>query len=109
MPTIPGGSICVFIKVFGDTILDADNGPPSFLGVRLKSCGEIRNEDVSFGRTAIYLENLTTIMDLKSALDCVYLSDTYRKISDYRTGLYFRGAGYAYSFLKHELVSGKMG
>lgn len=48
-------------------------------------------------------------MDLKSALNCVYNSDTYEKLSMPESGLYFQSSGYVYSYLKTELTTGKMG
>lgn len=37
------------------------------------------------------------------ALSTVYDSDTYSKICDFATGLYFQGSRYVYSYLKNEL------
>lgn len=42
------------------------------------------------------------------AIDVLYESETYKKICDPKTGLYFQGALYLYSFLKNELETGKM-
>lgn len=48
-------------------------------------------------------------MNFVDAVDTLYTSDTYSKLSDSNTGLYFQGANYVYSFLEHELVTGVMG
>lgn len=48
-------------------------------------------------------------MDLKSALNCVYNSETYTKLSIPETGLFFQSSGYVYSYLKTEITTGKIG
>lgn len=48
-------------------------------------------------------------MDLKSALNCVYNSETYAKLSMPETGLFFQSSGYVYSYLKKEITTGRMG
>ena len=42
--------------------------------------------------------------DLDTAIDCVYSSDIYKKLSDRRTGLFFQSPRYVLSFLKEELT-----
>ena len=42
-------------------------------------------------------------------LDIIYNSQTYDKITDLSTGLYFQSSGYNYDILKHELTYGKVG
>lgn len=43
------------------------------------------------------------------ALDTIYNSQTYDKIMDLSTGLYYQSSGYNYDILKHELKFGKVG
>ena len=43
------------------------------------------------------------------ALDIIYNSQTYDKITDLSTGLYFQSSAYNYDILKHELTYGKVG
>lgn len=45
-------------------------------------------------------------MNIPEALDALYNSETYAKLSDHRTGLYFQSTPYVYSFLKNELANG---
>ena len=45
---------------------------------------------------------------ISQAIDALYTSETYKKICDPKTGLYFQGPVYLYSFLKNELETGKM-
>ena len=44
-------------------------------------------------------------VDLKTALDIVYRSNTYSKLCDPRTHLMFQNPGYVYCYLKEELNS----
>lgn len=48
-------------------------------------------------------------LSITDALDTLYTSDTYAKLSDPNTGLYFQSSLYVYSFLKEELTTGKIG
>ena len=48
-------------------------------------------------------------LDLQSALGTLYDSDTYSKINDPLTGLYFQSSRYVYSFLENELHTGIIG
>lgn len=43
------------------------------------------------------------------AIDTLYSSDTYAKLREKETGLYFQSPKYVYSFLEHELQTGVMG
>jgi len=43
------------------------------------------------------------------AVDTLYTSDTYTKLCNKDTGLYYQSPKYVYSFLEHELKTGVMG
>lgn len=45
-------------------------------------------------------------MSVTESLDALYGSETYAKLSDPATGLYFQSSRYVYSFLKSELTTG---
>ena len=47
-------------------------------------------------------------MPMTEALDTLYNSETYEKLSDPRSGLYFQSPGYVYDFLDKEIEYGKM-
>lgn len=47
-------------------------------------------------------------ISLEQALDILYNSETYEKLNDPRTGLYFQSPVYVYDFLQKELKSGKI-
>lgn len=48
-------------------------------------------------------------MTFVDAVDTLYTSDTYAKLSNPKTGLYFQSPNYVYSYLEHELATGVMG
>lgn len=48
-------------------------------------------------------------LDMQTALETLYDSDTYSKICDPATGLYFQGSRYVYSYLQNELQTGMVG
>ena len=45
---------------------------------------------------------------LAEALDILYNSETYEKLQDSRTGLYFQSPVYVFDFLVRELEQGKI-
>ncbi len=47
-------------------------------------------------------------MNFEQALDTVLNSETYQKLSNPETGLYFQSPLYVYDYLKNELLTGKM-
>lgn len=46
-------------------------------------------------------------MNMETALRTLYNSDTYAKLEDERTHLYYQSSLYVYDFLKNELLTGK--
>ena len=44
--------------------------------------------------------------DLQKSMDVLYSSETLAKLEDERSGLYYQGAIYVYSFLKQEIEKG---
>lgn len=47
-------------------------------------------------------------MGVEEALDTLYNSETYSKLINCNTGLYFQSSKYVFSFLKDELSRGKI-
>ena len=45
---------------------------------------------------------------MQEALTVLYNSDTFERLSDPATGLYFQSAGYIYDYLQNELTSCKI-
>ncbi|HEY9542611.1 hypothetical protein [Prevotella sp.] len=48
-------------------------------------------------------------LSMKEALTMVFNSETYQKVLEDRTRLYYQSPGYVFSFLENELRTGKMG
>ncbi|UKK47621.1 hypothetical protein L6475_10365 [Prevotella sp. E9-3] len=48
-------------------------------------------------------------LTMKQALDTIYNSETYTKLSDERVGLYSQSTPYVYSILETEILTGKIG
>ena len=44
----------------------------------------------------------------EEAIDMLYTSDTFERLQDDATGLYYQSAGYVYSFLQNELKTAKV-
>ena len=47
-------------------------------------------------------------VSLREAFDIVYNSDTFAKLSDPETGLFFQSPGYVYSYLETEMAEAKV-
>lgn len=47
-------------------------------------------------------------MDAEIALRTIYNSDTYAKLEDVKTHLYYQSSLYIYDFLENEILTGKM-
>lgn len=46
--------------------------------------------------------------NMTQAMETYYNSDTFERLSDPTTGLYYQSAGYVYDFLKKELTTGQV-
>ena len=46
--------------------------------------------------------------DMQKCIDVLYSSETFAKLEDERTGLYYQGAVYVYEYLKNEVETGIM-
>lgn len=44
----------------------------------------------------------------EEAIDMLYTSDTFERLQDDTTGLYYQSPGYVYSFLENELKTAKV-
>lgn len=44
----------------------------------------------------------------QEALDVLYTSETFNRLQDNATGLYYQSAGYVYSFLQNEIRTAKV-
>lgn len=57
---------------------------------------------------AVLLLEQNNELSMEQALSQVFNSDTYQKITDERTRLYFQSSRYVFSFLEDELKNGKL-
>ena len=64
-------------------------------------------ESVTADLVVLLMERLG--MDLQTALDTVYTSDTFAKLSNTATELYYQSPYYIYSYLETEIKTGVMG
>ena len=48
-------------------------------------------------------------ISMEQALEYVFNSETYQKLLDNKTQLYYQSAGYVMSYLQNELLTGKIG
>jgi len=46
--------------------------------------------------------------DPQQAIDVLYTSETFERLQDDATGLYYQSPGYVYSFLQNELTTAKV-
>jgi len=44
----------------------------------------------------------------EEAIDVLYTSETFDRLQDNDTGLYYQSAGYVYSFLQNELIKARV-
>ena len=63
---------------------------------------------VSLVDKMVYLVMNEYKLSMSQALDLVYTSETYSKIEDLETGLYYQSAAYNFNLLKHEIAYGKI-
>ncbi|MBR1520125.1 MAG: hypothetical protein IJ635_02695 [Bacteroidaceae bacterium] len=59
-------------------------------------------------KLALLLMEQKSELTMEQALTIVFNSDTYQKLLDERTGLYYQSPRYVFSFLDVELKKGKM-
>ena len=72
------------------------------------------NNDFEYMKEALATELVELLIieykiHISEALDILYFSDTYKKLCDKETGLYFQSSLYIYSYLKNEITSGVIG
>ena len=57
---------------------------------------------------ALRLMDENSQLTIEQALSTVINSDTYQRLQDDATGLYYQSPGYVYSFLKNELKTARV-
>lgn len=69
------------------------------------------SEDIQFQIECLSTELVELLMqkygwDMKKALDELYSSETYKRLSNPACGLYYEGAVYVFSYLENEIETG---
>lgn len=69
------------------------------------------NEDIQFQIECLSTEIVELLMDkynwdIKKALDEWYTSETFKRVCNTQTGLYYEGAVYVFSYLENEIETG---
>ena len=69
------------------------------------------NEDIQFQIECLSTEIVELLMDkynwdIKTALDDGYTSETFKRVCNPQTGLYYEGAVYVFSYLENEIETG---
>lgn len=72
-----------------------------------------KQEDIQFQVECLAAELTHLLMkeygyDYLRALDELYRSETFRKLEDERSGLYYQSAYYVFQYLKNEIETGVM-
>ena len=47
-------------------------------------------------------------LTIQEAIDMLYTSDTFVRLQNNATGLYYQSAGYVYSFLQNEILNARV-
>ena len=69
------------------------------------------NEDIQFQIECLSTEIVELLMDkynwdIKTALDEWYASETFMRVCNPQSGLYYEGAVYVFSYLENEIETG---
>jgi len=72
---------------------------------------ELTNEQIDMMKEDICAELIVLLMKgrhytMSETIDMLYNSDTYNRIQDQSTGLYYQSPGYSYAFLQQEFLTG---
>ena len=70
-------------------------------------------QQIQIKKDDLVVELLGNLMDEfhyspQEALDVLYTSDTFERLQDDETGMYYQSAGYVYSFLSNEIKTAKV-
>lgn len=74
---------------------------------------KLTEAQIQFMQEELSVEILQILMDewnysMVEAMSLYYNSDTFERLSNPNTGLYYQSAGYIYDFLKKELTEGSL-
>lgn len=74
---------------------------------------KLNKKQIEFMQEDLSIELVQMLMqewhyDMSEALDVLYNSETFERLSNPATGLYYQSAGYVYDYLRNELTLGKL-
>ena len=93
------------------SIICERNGGTLKYQIHTKETIELTNEQIDMIKEDVCAELIALLMKdrhctMSEAIDMLYNSDTYSRIQDQSTGLYYQSPGYTYAFLQQELLMG---
>ena len=93
------------------SIICERNGGTLKYQIQTKETIELTNEQIDMMKEDICAELIALLMKdrhytMSEAIDMLYNSDTYNRIQDQSTGLYYQSPGYSDAFLQQEFLTG---
>ena len=93
------------------SIICERNGGTLKYQIQTKETIELTNEQIDMMKEDVCVELIALLMKdrhytMSEAIDMLYNSDTYSRIQDQSTGLYYQSPAYTYAFLQQELLTG---
>jgi len=73
-----------------------------------------KETEISYLKEFVTKNLVSLLMDhygysIETAFDVLYTSETFQKLSDPTTGLYFQSPKYVFTYLKDEIETGRFG
>ena len=93
------------------SIICERNGGTLKYQIQTKETIELTNEQIDMMKEDICAELIALLMKgrhytMSETIDMLYNSDTYNRIQDQSTGLYYQSPAYTYTYLQQELLTG---
>ena len=92
------------------SIICERNGCTLKYQMQTKETIELTNEQIDMMKEDVCTELIALLMKdrhctMSETIDMLYNSDTYSRIQDQSTGLYYQSSGYSYAFLQQKLMT----
>ena len=93
------------------SIICERNGGTLKYQIQTKETIELTNEQIDMMKEDVSAELIALLMKgrhytMSETIDMLYNSDTYNRIQDQSTGLYYQSPGYSYAFLQQGFLTG---
>jgi hypothetical protein len=93
------------------SIICERNGGTQKYQIQTNKTIELTNEQIDMMKEDICVELIALLMKgrhytMSETIDMLYNSDTYNRIQDQSTGLYYQSPGYSYAFLQQGFLTG---